>query len=185
MPWPISDRSDAEWVRAARDGQAEAFNGLVRRWERKIYTYLLYLTREPEESFDLCQEVFVSAYRNLSRLQAPEKFGGWLFRIAHNAAYSYLRARANPSGELPEIEVPGPVMPAEMGRGAPWTGVEMKLLVERALAALPVEQREAILLKIYQGLRFDEIAAIQDCPSSTVKTRVYTGLLQLRKLIQS
>lgn len=182
MAWPISNRPDAALVQAVLGGQVEAFNTLVRRWERKVYTYLVHLTRQPEDSFDLCQEVFVSAYKNLGRLQEPEKFSAWLFQIAHNAAYSHLR-NLRTSAEEPIENGPAaaPVTPADHPG---WEAVELKLLVEKALASLPLEQREAIILKVYQGFKFDEIAEIQDCPPSTIKTRVYTGFQQLKKLIE-
>lgn len=180
VQWPISNRPDAALVEDVLSGQVEAFNILLRRWERRIYTYLVHLTREPEESLDLCQEVFVSAYTNLSRLQEPAKFPAWLFRIAHNQAYSYLRRGASQATESAE----GNPVEAAPARPAGWQGVEVKLLVEKALASLPVEQREAILLKVYQGFKFSEIAEIQDCPASTIKTRVYTGFQQLKKLLE-
>ena len=185
MTWLISDRPDAALVQAVLSGEVEAFNALIRRWERKIYTYLVHLTRQPEDSFDLCQEVFVSAYRHLGRLQDREKFSSWLFRIAHNAAYSYLREARSPAAVLSENEAAG--TPAETGAGnrPGWERVELKLLVEKALGSLPLEQREAIILKVYQGFKFSEIAEIQSCPPSTIKTRVYTGFQQLKKLIES
>ena len=92
MALGISDRSDALLVRDVLGGKLEAFNVLIRRWERKVYSYLVHLTGQPEDAFDMCQEAFVSAYKHLSRLQDPDRFRPWLFQIAHNTAYSHLRA---------------------------------------------------------------------------------------------
>jgi RNA polymerase sigma-70 factor (ECF subfamily) len=180
---PISDRPDASLVREARAGSAEAFNVLVRRWERKVYTYLVYLTGQSEDAFDLCQEVFVAAYANLGRLRAPENLRPWLFQIAHNTAYSHMRKERGREALQSEVDPRGVTPTVRLMDGAPWERAESKLLVEKALAALPVDQREAIILKIYRGFRFTEIAEIQDCPVSTVKTRVYGGFEQLRKLM--
>ena len=91
MGLQISDRPDAALVRDAVSGQPEAFNVLVRRWERKVYSFLLYLTGRPEDAFDMCQEVFLSGYRHLGQLKDPNKFRQWLFRIARNAAHSHVR----------------------------------------------------------------------------------------------
>jgi RNA polymerase sigma-70 factor (ECF subfamily) len=182
---PITDRSDALLVRDVRAGSAEAFNVLVRRWERKVYSYLVYVTGQSEDAFDLCQEVFIAAYANIGRLRAPEKFRPWLFQIAHNTAYSHLRKERG-GGAVPYAVDPGSVSPAlRRVDGALWERAELKLLVEKALAALPVDQREAIVLKFYQGFKFDEIAEIQDCPVSTIKTRFYAGFDQLRKILKS
>jgi RNA polymerase sigma-70 factor, ECF subfamily len=181
---PISDRSDALLVRDARAGSTEAFNLLVRRWERKVYGYLVYLTGHPEDACDLSQEVFVAAYQKLGQLRKAETFRQWLFEIAHNRAYSYLRREKRQQTVLSDAEPPEGASGVRLMEGAKWERAESRILVERALAALSAEQREAIVLKFYQGLRFDEIAAIQNCPVSTIKTRFYVGFSQLRKILQ-
>lgn len=187
-PLPISDRSDAALVRDAVDGKPEAFNALVRRWERKVYSYLVYLTGQPEDALDMCQEVFVSAYQHLGRLRDVEGFRPWLFQIAHNTACSEMRRlRGRQFDEALDVvdETAGRSRRSSMpGDRTGWELSELKLVVEKALAALPVEQREAVILKVYQGFKFAEIAEIQNCPLSTVKTRVYTGFEQLRKFLE-
>ncbi len=185
MGVPISDRPDGELVGEVLGGQLEAFNVLVRRWERKIYTYIAHLTRQPEDAFDLCQEVFVSAYQHLDRLREPEKFSQWLFRIAHNAAYSHLRGVQDQDTHPTEVDSQGTPGGFRLGDGVSWGPGELKLLVEKALDGLPVEQREAVLLKVYHGFKFSEIAQIQSCPPSTVKTRVYTGFEQLKRFLET
>lgn len=185
MAVPISGRSDAELVRQARDGQADAFSALVRRWERKVYSYLVYLTGHREDAFDLCQEVFLSAYQNLDRLREPERFLGWLFQIARNRAYSHLRGKRAEGAEPADTDPAVAPCEVRLGDSGVWERGELKLLVEKALAALPLEQREAIVLKFYQGLKFEEIADIQSCPVSTAKTRVYDGFEQLKKVLVS
>lgn len=182
---PISDRPDASLVRDVIAGNLEAFNVLVRRWERRVYSYLVYLTGQAEDAFDLSQEVFVSAYANISRLRKPEGFRQWLFQIAHNAAFSHMRkekGRGNVALEADSHDVP---TNSRVMDGSKWERAESKLLVEKALATLPLEQHEAIVLKFYQGFNFDEIAEIQSCPVSTIKTRFYAGLDQLRKIMKS
>jgi len=182
---PISDRPDASLVRDVLAGRLDAFNVLVRRWERRVYSYLVYVTGQPEDAFDLSQEVFVSAYANIGRLRKPEVFRQWLFQIAHNAAYSHLRKEKG-RGDIPWEADSHDVRPSpRIMDGAQWERSESKLLVQKALAALPVEQHEAIVLKFYQGFNFDEIAEIQSCPVSTIKTRFYAGLDQLRKILKS
>jgi RNA polymerase sigma-70 factor (ECF subfamily) len=181
---PISDCTDSTLVRRARAGSDEAFNVLVRRWERKIYSHLAHLTARPDDAFDLCQEVFVSAYTRLGQLRDPERFGPWLFQIAHNTAHSYFRRRHEAGPEPTDgIQFSGPST-VRLANGTVLERPETKLLVEKLLAALAFEQREAIILKVYGGFKFEQIAEIQDCPLSTVKTRVYGGLEQLKKLLE-
>jgi len=183
VAWLISDRSDAQLVRAVVGGEREAFNVLVRRWERKVYSYLVHLGCPDEDAADNCQEVFLSAYTHLGELRDAERFTPWLFQIAHNTAYSHLRGMRDQEVELGEVD-PAAHPGVRVGDGTVWEPLELKLLVEKALAALPMEQREALILKFYQGFKFTEIAEVQNCPLSTVKTRVYAGFDQLKKLLQ-
>jgi RNA polymerase sigma-70 factor (ECF subfamily) len=181
----ISDRPDAALVRAAMSGQSEAFNVLVRRWERKVYSFLVYLTGRPEDAFDMCQEVFLSGYRHLGQLKDPDKFPQWLFRIARNAAHSHARKGREEETSLKDLDGAEDSSEMRVGEAGQWERGDLKILVEKALAGLPPEQREAIVLKFYQGFKLAEIAEIQDCPLSTAKTRVYSGFEQLRKFIES
>jgi RNA polymerase sigma-70 factor (ECF subfamily) len=165
---------DRDLVARARQGQVEAYNVLVSRWEKKVYRYLLRLTRNPDDAMDLSQDAFLKAYQSLRKLQDASRFGAWLFRIAHNEAYSLLR-RNRPEAELTELSGV-----AAAGSGRRMAPVEVSLAVESALARLSPEQREAVLLKVYEGFKFEEIAEILDCPASTIKSRVYTALELLK-----
>lgn len=169
------EAEDRELARRARKGDVDAFNALVSRWETKIYNYLLRITGHAEDAMDLCQDTFVKAYQSLPRLDDPARFTPWLYRIAHNEAMSHMRRPRRESG-LEEAACPAPARHAM----AP---VETALAVESALARLSAEQREAVILKVYEGFKFDEIAAILNCPASTIKSRVYTGLDLLKELL--
>jgi RNA polymerase sigma-70 factor (ECF subfamily) len=162
---------DRDLIVKARRGDVEAFNLLVSRWERRVFNYLLRLLANREDALDVSQEVFLKAYQNLPKLDEVEKFAGWLFRIAHNEAFSLLR-RKRPESELPpeRPEITG-------GRLLP---MELSLAVESALKVLNDDQRDAVLLKVYQGFKFDEMAEILGCPVSTVKSRLYTALELLK-----
>ena len=183
MGTEISDRPDAVLVREAKGGSPEAFNVLVRRWERKVYSFLVYLTQQPDDAFDMCQEVFLSGYRHLGQLKDPDRFPQWLFRIARNTAWSHARQAREAETSLSDFEPSEESSPVRVGEAGRWEQGDMKILIEKALAELTLEQREAIVLKFYQGFKLDEIAEIQGCPVSTAKTRVYGGFERLRKLI--
>ena len=188
--------SDAQLVARTRQGEVEAFNFLVSRWETRLYNYLLRLVgNRPgyrEDALDLAQEAFLKAYQNIGTLADAEKFPSWLYRIAHNLAFSHLRRPAlvesvedHPRQDGSD-DWPGDWKDVSMRAAAqPAFGREMEIAVARALESLAPEQREAILLKVYHGFRFDEIAEIISCPVSTVKTRVYAGFAQLRQMLES
>jgi RNA polymerase sigma-70 factor (ECF subfamily) len=117
----------------------------------------------------------LKAYQNLRKLEDPGRFAPWLFRIAHNEAYSLLR-KHTPESDGSDIEAPGSEIPARSPAFAP----ELTIAVSTALNRLPADQREAVVLKIYQGFKFEEIAEILEAPVSTVKSRLYTALELLK-----
>jgi len=159
---------DRDLIAKARRGNVEAYNLLVSRWEKRVFNYLLRLVGEREDALDLSQEVFLKAYQNLGKLEDAGRFGPWLYRIAHNDAFSLLRKR-RPEGE----GEPAPVGDARSFRLFP---VELTLAVQSALSRLNDDQRETVILKVYQGFKFEEIAEALGCPVSTVKSRLYTAL---------
>jgi len=183
LGFQISDRPDTALVGEAMSGHPEAFNALVRRWERKVYSFLVYLTGRPEDAFDMCQEVFLSGYRHLGQLKDPHKFPQWLFRIARNTAHSHARREREGEPGPEDLDAAEGSSNVRLGEAGHWERGELKILVEKALAGLPLDQREAIVLKFYQGFKLAEIAEIQGCPLSTAKTRVYSGFEHLRKII--
>ena len=163
---------DLDLIAKARRGDVEAYNVLVSRWEKRVFNYLLRLVSNREDALDVSQETFLKAYQNLRKLDDPARFPAWLFRIAHNEAFSLLRRRK------PETELAGEPRPRNTGgRLLP---VELSLAVESALKRLSEDQRETVLLKIYQGFKFEEMAEILECPVSTVKSRLYTALELLK-----
>src|SRR5690242_6856010 len=111
---------------------------------------------------DLSQESFMKAYRELGTLKDRDRFSAWLYRIAHNACYSRLRKDIGKT--FVELQ------PETRSSRSP---IEIQLAVEKALKQLPEEQREAVVLKVYHDLKFEEIAQIQGAPVSTVKSRLY------------
>ena len=156
---------DADLIERTRKGDVESYNLLISRWEKRVYNYLLRILNSREDALDLCQDVFLKAYQNIRRLEDPTRFGPWLFRIAHNEAFSHFRKR-KPEDEFTGIESPHePAYP-----------IEMTLAAAAALDRLSPEQREAVVLKIYQGFKFEEMASILEVPVSTVKSRLYTAL---------
>ncbi len=159
---------DRDLIVKARRGDVDAYNLLVSRWEKWVYNYLLKLVGDREDALDLSQDTFLKAYQNLGRLDDPARFAPWLFRIAHNEAFSLLRRPKPDSAPPPEFE------PAADG-GRPFP-IELTLAVNAALERLSAEQREAVVLKIYQGFKFEEMAEVLGCPVSTVKSRLYTAL---------
>lgn len=172
----LREVEDRDLILQSRKGKVEAYNLLVSRWEKRVYNYLLRLVRNREDALDLTQDVFLKAYQNLAKLDDPGRFSPWLFRIAHNEAYSQLRRNRLDDQELA-------VDPSTGDAASQLYPIEMTLAVEAALGRLSPDQREAVVLKVLQGFKFDEMAEILETPVSTVKSRLYTALDLLKDVL--
>lgn len=184
----LMTRTDEELVARSISGDVESFNQLVLRWERPIYALAYRVIGREEEARDVVQETFLRAFRGIKNFRGQAKFSSWVYRIALNLCRDWIRRerrapiQAAPEGiDLVELAAEqGPVESIEtlVARN------DMSAAVAEAMALLPDEQRTAIVLKEYHGMTFQEIADLQGCPLSTVKTRLYQGLSQLRKQLE-
>jgi len=178
-------RTDEELVARSIDGDTDSFNQLVLRWERPIFALAYRVIGREEEARDVVQETFLRAFRGIKNFRGQAKFSSWVYRIALNLCRDWIRRerrapiQATPEGvDLVELAAEqGPVESIEtlVARH------DLSKIVEQAMALLPDEQRTAIILKEYHGMTFQEIADLQGCPLSTVKTRLYQGLTVLRR----
>jgi len=184
--------TDKDLVRRVTRGDHEAFNQLVRRWERKLFNYAYRLTGNREDALDICQDTFTRAYEQILQLKEAEKFSFWLFRIARNFSISHYRRERNypksnsvddRENDLDLENLLASTPPVRIEGGLGFEPDELRLIVEKALDQLPFEQREVIVLKVFEGLKFSEIAEISDCPVSTVKSRLYLGMDVLRRIL--
>jgi RNA polymerase sigma-70 factor (ECF subfamily) len=177
--------TDEELVQRSMDGDAESFNQLVKRWERPIFALAYRTIGREDDARDVCQETFLRAFRGLPGFKGQAKFSSWLYRIALNLCRDWIRRqRRTPTVSMPEgvdlVELASEQGPAESIEDLV-ARREMSRAVAEAMRHLPDEQRTAIILKEYHGLTFQEIADLQACPLSTVKTRLYQGLNVLRR----
>jgi RNA polymerase sigma-70 factor (ECF subfamily) len=173
--------TDEELVDAFQRGETAAFERLVRRWERKIQGAIYRIVGPGEDVRDLCQEAFLKAYRGLPTFKREARFSSWLYQIALNTCRDrHRRRRGRTFVGLEELER-GQSRTGDGGRSVAWMEArDLASRVSAAVAELPPEQRDVLILKEYEGLTFPEIAEALDVPVSTVKTRLYRGLQQLR-----
>lgn len=184
----LMTRTDEELVALSRSGDVDSFNQLIVRWERPIYALAYRVLGHEEDARDVCQDTFLRAYRALPGFKGQAKFSSWLYRIALNLCRDWIRRqRRTPVSQMPEDLDPSEVG-IDTGRVESIEDLvarrEMSGIVEEAMRSLSEEQRTAIILKEFHGMTFQEIADMQGCPLSTVKTRLYQGLSQLRKHLE-
>lgn len=174
------------------DGQVNAFNTLVWRWEKRLYNFILRYVGDREDAKDLCQKTFIQVYQNLRRLRDPRRFPPWLYQIAVNMCRDELRKRQRRStfslealqegeddrSDLPlEVAAPSSTHPDVVAHRR-----DLRDLFHAALQAIPEEQRVVVIMKEYQELTFAEIAEALQISVNTVKSRMYYGLSALRKV---
>jgi RNA polymerase sigma-70 factor, ECF subfamily len=186
MTWSTpSTLSDEELVARSKSGDAESFNQLVRRWERPIFVLAFRTLGREEDARDVTQETFLRAFRALPGFKGDAKFSSWLYRIALNLCRDWMRR----DRRAPMVAIPEGVELHELAANKEEVvsvedlaaRAELTTAVKAAMDLLPVEQRTAIILKEYHGLTFQEIADVMNCPLSTAKTRLYQGLMLLRR----
>ena len=180
--------TDEELVARSQGGDIESFNQLIIRWERPIYALAYRVIGREEDARDVCQDTFLRAYRALPGFKGQAKFSSWLYRIALNLCRDWIRRqRRAPVSQMPEdvdaIELAADTGPTESIEDLV-ARRELSAIVEQAMTQLSEEQRTAIILKEYHGMTFQEIAEMQGCPLSTVKTRLYQGLSLLRRRLE-
>lgn len=170
-------------VRRAREGDREAFRSLFERYRDPIYSYVRRMVG-PEAADDLAQDVFVRAYQALPRLKAPGAFRGWLYQIAANRVRDHWKL-VRP--ETVSLDVPAgddgyELAVADAGPGPEGVAVrkELSAAIEQAVAALPPERREVVLLHHLRGLDVRAIAGILGIAEGTVKSRLGRARAELR-----
>lgn len=181
-------RTDEKLVEMALAGNSDAFGEIVRRWERKIFALCYGMLGREEDARDAAQETFVSAFRNLNGFRGDAKVSSWLHRIAVNQCLTRLR-RQKTRNEAPlEFENEDDSSSFFTATGQlPLGETEQKERIEtvrKAVGALPTELKQVVVMKEFEEMTFQEISEILEIPLSTVKSRLYTALKQLKKRLE-
>lgn len=172
-------------VRAVLDGDVNAFEMLVREYEKNVYNLALRMVGNGEDAADMSQEAFIKAYNSLNSFRGDSKFSVWLYRIVSNVCLDFIRSRKrkqtvslsveDDNGEDVELDIaddtqsPERLMDKQLTRDA----------VRRGLASLPPGQRQILLLREIQGMSYDEIAEVLNVEAGTVKSRIFRARKKL------
>lgn len=191
----MSDREiDQQLVERAQRGDKQAFELLVQKYQRKLARLLARFIRDPAEVEDVTQEAFIKAYRALPAFRGDSAFYTWLYRIGINTAKNYLMAmgrRAPTSTEVEAEEAEG----FEEGEQLRDINTPESLLLSNEIARtvnstiekLPEELRTAIQLREIEGMSYEDIAKVMDCPIGTVRSRIFRAreaiAVELRPLL--
>jgi RNA polymerase sigma-70 factor (ECF subfamily) len=173
-------------IERARRGDREAFGRLVERYQRRVVGVAFSVVHNHEDALEIAQEAFVKAFANLKQFESRSSFSTWLHRITANLAIDFRRREGRHlvlRGEDAEHELEK--IPS--GRGDLFKAAERGEINERlrqALDELTPEHRTVILLREVEGLSYDEISAIVDCPRGTIMSRLHYARTRLRSLLK-
>lgn len=160
-------------------GNEPALAELIARYSPSLRSYLARLTGRKDSADDLLQETWIDVYRKINRLQKPEAFSAWIYRIARDKAYSELRRRP-PAREPADIQ-----LAEQMAAEDETLRREDAECVRVALDQLPLEQREILLLRYVYGMSYEQIAAVIARPVGTVRSRIHYAKTVLRQKMES
>jgi RNA polymerase sigma-70 factor, ECF subfamily len=174
--------SDLDLVQRVKNGDKEAFNLLVLKYQRKVGRLVRRLVSNSDEADDVVQDAFIKAYRALPQFRGDSAFYTWLYRIAVNTAKNHLVSRGKrpislseltsnegdeESFEVPVVTIDNNTPEAEL------MSRQIAEAVNRAVSALPEELQTALSLREIDGLSYEEIAEAMNCPIGTVRSRIF------------
>ena len=182
--------SDQQLVERVQKGDNRAFDLLVLKYQHKIMGLISRYVHDNSEIEDVAQEAFIKAYRALPRFRGDSAFYTWLYRIAINTAKNYLVARSRrPPGRDVDVEDAeyydsGTLLRDVENPENVLFGAELKLVVEAAIKTLPEDLRTALTLREFDGLSYEDIADVMECPVGTVRSRIFRARETVEKQVQ-
>ena len=193
--WESSIEADRELVVRARAGEEDAFAEIVRGYQRRVYGVAMRMTRRHEVADDIAQDTFIRAYRSLDRFELGRPLGPWLVKIAVNLSINYLNGAARREQSLYTEDTPdGPVElaaspdpsrePLESNPMRRLLSSEFACALSGALDELSPEHRAVFLLKVDEGLRYDEIAETLGVSRGTVMSRLFRARARLKTMLE-
>lgn len=174
------ENQQTEWVRRAQAGDLQAFEQLFNHYHRGIYNTIYQMVRNDQDAADLTQDVFVRAWKSLPRLQAPEAFTSWLYRVATNLTRNWIRDNTRVRQESLDQpfagdEEDGGTREIADTTGDPASATQTRATqeaVQHAVEGLSQDHRMVVTLHHLEGMAVEEIAKTMNCSVGTVKSRL-------------
>ena len=182
------DLTDEQLVSLAVGKDPNAFGEIVRRWDRKIFALCFGMLGREDDARDAAQEAFIAAYRNLANFRGDARVSSWLHRIAVNQCLTMKRRQKTRAEDFlnddDEAEERAFIAPLTASPGSTAEQLERMHLVRQAVGALPSDLRQVVVMKEFEEMTFQEISETLELPLSTVKSRLYTALKQLKMRLE-
>ena len=181
----MDQNQECEIIKQVERGERDAYALLIEAYKGPVFNLAFRMPGSYSDADDLTQEIFIRAYQNLHQFDQDKKFFTWLYTLGINLIRNHLKKKAKDVAShtmdrrFSELQTKG-----DESREGDFPSEESMRRLDENMQKLPVDLREAIILKFYQDLTFEEIAAITGDSLSAVKMRVYRGLEKLRQLME-
>jgi len=175
----MTSRADEDIMRDVRDGNLQLLGSLFEKYQTPLFNFFLRLTWDRQLSEDLVQDVFFRILKFRQTYRGDTPFTTWMYQIARNVRVDSYRKRKPESAMNEELASSADTRPSPAEQ---LQTSEQEKLLRRALARLPEDRRELLILTRYQNLTYEQIAELLDCQAGTVKTRVYRAMQELKQV---
>jgi RNA polymerase sigma-70 factor, ECF subfamily len=188
----LADLNDNELIRATQNGDLDAFQALVFRYDRNVLSIAVRYAQNTEDAKDIYQDVFIRVYRNIGSFKHQSEFTTWLYRITTNVCISYYRSRKKYTAmhhayETHDMTTSEIDHDRRNGDGTPHDALmntEISARVANAVNLLSPQQKLVFTLRHYEGYKLNEIAKFMKCTEGTVKKQLFNAVRRLRGELQ-
>jgi RNA polymerase sigma-70 factor (family 1) len=180
----MKDQTDESLISLCKEGRREAFNELVRRYQDRLYWMIRRMTGDPDEAYDIAQDVFVRAWQGIDSYRGDAKFYTWLYRIATNLSLNHLRARkVREWFNLDELE--HILVDTEDTPDTVFERKEMRGNIARAVERLPEKQKAVFILRYFEELPYEDIASIMKRSVGASKANYFHALRKIENHLKN
>jgi RNA polymerase sigma-70 factor (ECF subfamily) len=184
-----AQEADEQLVVKVQRGDKRSFDLLVLKYQHKVLALVRRFVKDHAEAEDVAQETFIKAYRAINSFRGDSAFYTWLYRIAVNTAKNALEARKRrPSSDVDIDEVGDSGFSEQLRTDenpeSLLAGQDLQRVIDEALAALPDDLRRALMLREFDGMAYEDIAQVMDCPIGTVRSRIFRAREAIDKSVR-
>ncbi len=181
-----SEINDHRLVKRVLNGDKKSFDLLVLKYQQRVSAVLGRYNLSREEVMDITQETFIKAYRSMEKFRGDSKFYTWLYRIAINTAKNHLisKSRRPPDIDIDVYEITS-LLKSTNGPESEFEGERLSEVVETAISKLPQDLKSAIIMREYEGMSYEDISAIMECPVGTVRSRIFRARESIDKEVKN
>ena len=178
--------NDYRLVQRVQKGDKKSFDLLVLRYQQRVTAVVGRYNLSSEEIKDITQETFIKAYRSINRFRGESKFYTWLYRIAINSTKNHLiaKSRRPPDVDIDVSEITS-LLQSTTGPESEFEAERLEQIVQTAISKLPQELKVAMIMREYEGMSYEDISSIMECPIGTVRSRIFRAREAIEREIKS